>query len=828
MSKHAPFEEVEATRSPFDKEAPWEVTKTVDPTWPIGGGLNDIPWPKASEGKWLEVDPLQRPKTDVYRMMISGVNPRPVAFISTVNEAGVTNLAPFSFFNLASANPPTVMISITHDKPPILKETCQNILDTKQFVVNMISEVSRSFLIQQDFADEYPKAFIEAANACAIDSPADVSEFDITGLTATPSKIVKPPRVGESAFSMECTLMHHYDIYSDAGVLSSTVILGRVRLFHVREDLVDSETLKVDTDKMMNVSRLGGISYGRTRSAYEIQRPVWKVEEGTKEMKAALGKAELKGRKVELLDGNFGEFRLGRHPLNSISFSEADATALASVPPPFIRRAPGRIRYAMPIVGTTSAHKLDLSNIIYFPDAAHSPVLPPDPGETWRCLYDVGTSHESPNLYFSSDKPRTQILDNSSALRPLFPIRDFNGSVPHFAAWYTSRPGPDALEKKCVKGRTLVVTNGKLERFMEGFVGFRIEDKEMIEIRLTCSLNSRHWYLATKDTTQYATISSLQAGRLALKLEREREGQKVRRLNLSIAEPGGVKKLAMEAYAILLKACVNLEALELSFGLKYDRANHDLDDYRRIREPDLWEIFSGLEESLGLLGQLRELTITSNEKILDGIDLIDVPRSLKNLDALDLSGSEIAEPDAPSSTKPPLQLPLRTLMVSQLETRYSWLKFADIFPFAGKTLQRIRVGTSYGDLDPFFESVAPFADQILEFECQVCSFSSDVFDLKNYLCLKRLMTKMKNLESLEINLSGWEHEELDGFVDPSEPEETRKVDTAIIETLKTLKELKHLILRVNEEPSTSELEECEGGDAANIRAYYSEPFSANH
>ncbi|KAL8291523.1 hypothetical protein RQP46_002501 [Phenoliferia psychrophenolica] len=276
MSKHA-----EASRPAFDKDAAFEITKTPLPGWKIGGGANDIGWPTAAEANWLEVDPLLKPKTDIYRMMISGVNPRPIAFISTVDLQGVTNLAPFSFFNLASANPPTVMISITHDKPPLRKETCQNILDTKEFVVNMISE-----------------AFIEAANACSIDSPAEVSEFDVTGLTPLPSTTVKAPRVGESAFSMECTLMHSYDIISDAGSLSSTVILGRITRFHVRDDLVDPVTLKIEEGKMRNVSRLGGISYGRTRSTFEIPRPVWKVEEGTEEMKEALGKAAGKGERL--------------------------------------------------------------------------------------------------------------------------------------------------------------------------------------------------------------------------------------------------------------------------------------------------------------------------------------------------------------------------------------------------------------------------------------------------------------------------------------------------------------------------------------------------
>ena len=82
--------------------------------------------------------------------------------------------------------------------------------------------------------------------------------------------------------------MHHYDIISDAGEVASTVILGRINMFHAREDLVDPTTLKVDESKMRNVSRLGGILYGRTTSTFEIPRPVWNQEKETEAMVEAL------------------------------------------------------------------------------------------------------------------------------------------------------------------------------------------------------------------------------------------------------------------------------------------------------------------------------------------------------------------------------------------------------------------------------------------------------------------------------------------------------------------------------------------------------------
>ncbi len=125
--------------------------------------------------------------------MYATQTPRPIGFISSVNPDGVTNLAPFSYFTMANHDPPVVVVSFTHPPPKdgqsSLKETCQNILDTKQFVANLISE-----------------SFVEAANYTSVDAPKDVSEWALSGLTPVPSKLVKAPRVGESAFAMECDL----------------------------------------------------------------------------------------------------------------------------------------------------------------------------------------------------------------------------------------------------------------------------------------------------------------------------------------------------------------------------------------------------------------------------------------------------------------------------------------------------------------------------------------------------------------------------------------------------------------------------------------------
>ncbi|KAM0745691.1 hypothetical protein T439DRAFT_330425 [Meredithblackwellia eburnea MCA 4105] len=251
------------------------LTQTVDPSWSFKSGQNGTPWPAVGEVPFVEVDPKDREKRDIYKMLISSVNPRPIAFISTMNKKGEINVAPFSFFNLVSPDPPTVFISFTHDNPPTRKETCRNILETGEFVVNIISE-----------------AFVEASNACAIGSPAGVSEFEISGLHPIPSTVVKPPRVGESAFSMECRLVHQYDIISEkTGLNSSTAIFGQIVRFHVRSDILESPPassttssldshakagdLKIAEEKLRPVARLGGIRYSRLGERFDLVRPTW-------------------------------------------------------------------------------------------------------------------------------------------------------------------------------------------------------------------------------------------------------------------------------------------------------------------------------------------------------------------------------------------------------------------------------------------------------------------------------------------------------------------------------------------------------------------------
>ena len=135
----------------------------------------------------MRIDPLN---FDRFNLVLTGVVvPRPIAFVSTVSTDGISNLAPYSFFNAVSYDPPTIVFSSSRTVDRKSKDTLRNVEETGEFVVNVVVD---------DIA--------EAMNKTAAEFPEDVDEFEIAGLTAIPSEIVKAPRVAESPVNMECRL----------------------------------------------------------------------------------------------------------------------------------------------------------------------------------------------------------------------------------------------------------------------------------------------------------------------------------------------------------------------------------------------------------------------------------------------------------------------------------------------------------------------------------------------------------------------------------------------------------------------------------------------
>ncbi|KAL7418261.1 hypothetical protein Q5752_007127 [Cryptotrichosporon argae] len=170
---------------------------------------------------------------------------------------------------MVSHNPPTIMISIQSN----LKEE------------DGLKGKTSSAIISEPF--------LEAANYTSIDSPSNVDEWVLSGLTKRASETVRPPHVAESAFSMECSLVHWYDIFTDEGVRSNTVVFGRIKRFQAKEFVFDPEDpMKVLPDKIRSVSRLGGVTFGRTLQTSELPRPFWDQVKDTEGVRKALLLAE--------------------------------------------------------------------------------------------------------------------------------------------------------------------------------------------------------------------------------------------------------------------------------------------------------------------------------------------------------------------------------------------------------------------------------------------------------------------------------------------------------------------------------------------------------
>ncbi|APX97202.1 flavin reductase family protein [Natronorubrum daqingense] len=194
----------------------------------------------------MQIDPRDGTHS-MYRTLTGLVVPRPIGWISTRSHAGVDNLAPYSFFNAVSVDPPILMFSPI-DRPDGLTDTTVNVRETEEFVVNLVTN---------EFAD--------AMNQTSVELPSSESEFDDADLEREAAAVVEPPRVAGVAAAFECEL---HDVL-DVG--SSSLVLGEVVSVYVRDDVTTNG--KVDTSKLDIVGRLSGGSYDRIDNRFEMERP---------------------------------------------------------------------------------------------------------------------------------------------------------------------------------------------------------------------------------------------------------------------------------------------------------------------------------------------------------------------------------------------------------------------------------------------------------------------------------------------------------------------------------------------------------------------------
>jgi flavin reductase (DIM6/NTAB) family NADH-FMN oxidoreductase RutF len=191
------------------------------------------------------------PAADRYKLVVSTVVPRPIAWVVTQDAAGVVNAAPYSFFNAFSDDPVVVGIGCGPRPKGSAKDTLENIRATEEFCVCLV-----------------PETALPGMNVTATDFPPGVDELAEAGLTKVPSSKVKPPRIGESPVALECRTFqlvpagHH------------TIVLGRVVAMHVADDcILDAERKYVDTPKLGLVGRMHGRGwYARTTDRVEVPR----------------------------------------------------------------------------------------------------------------------------------------------------------------------------------------------------------------------------------------------------------------------------------------------------------------------------------------------------------------------------------------------------------------------------------------------------------------------------------------------------------------------------------------------------------------------------
>lgn len=231
---HPDFKGVEASRPPFDRDAAFAYQQTPQPGWKAGDGANNLP---TGDAKHVTIDPNAEGRSPVnnYKLLISAVVPRPIAFVSTRSKDGkTTNLAPFSYFQLINHDPPLFIIGFASslENSEKVKHSLYNLNETGECTINIISE-----------------HFLEAANSTSVNAPYGSSEWAISGLTpGYDCETVKCARVKEAIFSIEGKLesVKEFESRSRPGKMSGTMAVVEGVRFWVREDAVNEERNLID------------------------------------------------------------------------------------------------------------------------------------------------------------------------------------------------------------------------------------------------------------------------------------------------------------------------------------------------------------------------------------------------------------------------------------------------------------------------------------------------------------------------------------------------------------------------------------------------------
>ena len=189
---------------------------------------------------------------NVYSYLVGGISPRPIAWISTLSEKGIANIAPYSFFTVASCNPPVLSVTQVNPCDHANKDTLTNLLATKECVVNIVSH-----------------SLVEQMNQSCANYPNNVSEFDEVNIQQAPSLLVSPPSVEASKVRYECTLRDVITVSEKAGG-------GKMMLLDIVGICVDDEILVngyIDPARLEAVGKMGGDYFSTTKDKFVLKRP---------------------------------------------------------------------------------------------------------------------------------------------------------------------------------------------------------------------------------------------------------------------------------------------------------------------------------------------------------------------------------------------------------------------------------------------------------------------------------------------------------------------------------------------------------------------------
>lgn len=191
-------------------------------------------------------------QSTIYKLLTGTIIPRPIGWISTIDANGINNLAPFSYFNLVSHDPPCVMFSTARENHKN-KDTLNNVLNNGQFVVNLVS-----------------MQVVEQMNATSASVPSEIDEFELAHLTPIDSVFIQPKRVKESPVHLECEMIHHYFMDNETGG-GACLVVGKIKTMHI-DDAILMENNRINLELYQPVARLAGSNYGKLGDIFSIKR----------------------------------------------------------------------------------------------------------------------------------------------------------------------------------------------------------------------------------------------------------------------------------------------------------------------------------------------------------------------------------------------------------------------------------------------------------------------------------------------------------------------------------------------------------------------------